>query len=74
MPRLSPEKPLTVMRKLRRLGFAGPFGGGRQVFRRHSATRVKISAPVHQGRDIPVGTLVAIINQAGLSIEEWLKL
>ena len=74
MPKLSPEGPLVVIRKLRQLGFAGPFGGGRHVFMRHPETRGKISVPVHQGRDIPVGTLAAIIKQAGVSTEEWSKL
>ncbi len=74
MPKLSPEKPLLVIRKLRRLGFAGPFGGGRHVFMRHPETHVKISVPMHLGRDIPVGTLAAIIRQAGSSIQDWLEL
>jgi hypothetical protein len=26
------------------------------------------------GRDIPVGTLAAIIKQAGVSVEDWLAL
>lgn len=38
MPRLLPEKPLEVIRKLRRLGFEGPFGGGKHVFMRHPET------------------------------------
>lgn len=72
MPKLSPEKPLVVIQKLRRLGYEGPFGGGRHVFMRHPESRIKISVPVHGGRDIPVGTLAAIIKQAGISAEEWL--
>ena len=74
MPKLSPERPPVVIRKLRQLGFDGPFGGGRHVFMRHPETRVKIPVPVHQGRDIPVGTLAAIMKQAGVSTEEWSKL
>jgi len=74
MSRLSPEKPREVIRKLRELGFEGPFGGGRHVFMRHPETRVKISVPVHQGRDIPIGTLAAIIKQAGCTVDQWLAL
>ena len=74
MPKLSPEKPLVVTQKLRCLGYEGPFGGGRHVFMRHPGTRAKISVPAHGGRDIPVGTLAAIIEQAGVSVEEWLAL
>ena len=74
MPKLAPEKPREVIQKLRRLGFEGPFGGGRHVFMRHPQTRLKLPVPVHQGRDIPIGTLRAIIREAGKSIEEWLEL
>lgn len=71
MPKLAPEKPQTIINKLRRLGFDGPFGGGKHVFMRHPETQVKIPVPIHKGRDIPVGTLRAIIRQAGVSVEEW---
>lgn len=74
MPRLSPEKPGGVIQKLRRLGFDGPFGGGRHVFMRHPQTHIKIPVSVHGSRDIPVGTLAAIIKEAGLTVEEWLAL
>ena len=74
MPRLSPERPQVVVRKLRQLGYEGPFGGGKHVFMRHPTTRKKISIPWHQGRDIPVGTLRAILRQVEVSPEEWLEL
>lgn len=74
MPKLSPAKPRVVIKKLHKLGFDGPFGGGRHVFMRHPETRIKIPVPVHGGRDIPMGTLRAIIRQAGISVEEWLTL
>jgi len=41
---------------------------------RHPETRRKISIPVHGGRDIPIGTLRAILRRAGISVEEWRKL
>jgi predicted RNA binding protein YcfA (HicA-like mRNA interferase family) len=62
MQKLSPEKPLVVVRKLKRLGFEGPFGGGKHLFMRHPQSQIKISVPMHQGHDIPVGTLAAIIR------------
>ncbi len=74
MPKLVPEKPQVVVRKLRRLGYEGPFGGGKHVFMRHPETKKKIAIPWHQGRDIPVGTLRAILRQVGISPEEWAKL
>lgn len=74
MPKLSPEKSGVVIHKLRRLGFDGPFGGGRHVFMRHPQKHLKIPVAVHGNRDIPVGTLAAIIKAAGISVEEWLAL
>lgn len=74
MPKLTPVGSREVIRKLRVLGFDGPYGGGRHVFMRHPITRLKIPVPNHQGQDIPIGTLRAIIRQIGLTVEEWLVL
>jgi len=41
---------------------------------RHPETGRKISIPVHGGRDIPIGTLRAILRRVGISVEEWRKL
>ena len=74
MPKLTPAKPRIIVKKLRRLGFEGPFGGGRHVVMRHPETRIKIPVPMHKGKDMPIGTLRAIIRQANVSVEEWLAL
>ncbi|MCL6641756.1 MAG: type II toxin-antitoxin system HicA family toxin [Candidatus Bipolaricaulota bacterium] len=74
MPKLRPEKPATLVRKLRRLGFEGPFGGGRHPVMRHPRTGQKIPVPMHKGRDLPLGTLRTILRAVGISIEEWNKL
>ena len=74
MPKLTPAKPRIIVKKLRRLGFEGPFGGGRHVVMRHPETHIKIPVPMHKGKDLPVGTLRAIIRQADVSVEEWLAL
>jgi predicted RNA binding protein YcfA (HicA-like mRNA interferase family) len=71
---LHPEKPSEVIKKLRQAGFEGPFGGGKHVIMRHPETGRKISIPVHGGRDIPIGTLRAILRRVGISVEEWRKL
>jgi len=55
------------VRKLRNLGFDGPYGGGKHVFMRHPQTGVKISVPIHKGRNIAVGTLWAILPVGYLS-------
>ena len=72
MTRLTPERPREVIARLAALGFEGPYGGGKHLVMRHPTTGVKISIPVHT-REIPVGTLRAIIRAAGVSVEEWLR-
>jgi predicted RNA binding protein YcfA (HicA-like mRNA interferase family) len=71
---LHPEKPGKVIGKLRRAGFEGPFGGGKHIVMRHPQTGKKISIPVHGARDVPVGTLRAILRRAEISVKEWEEL
>ena len=40
MPKLRPENPTEVIRKLRKLGFEGSFGGGKHLVMRHPQTRL----------------------------------
>ena len=68
-------KPSDVIRKLRKAGF---------VFDRHAkgsheiwynpGSRKRTVVPNHPGKDIPKGTLRAIIQQAGFTIEEFNRL
>jgi predicted RNA binding protein YcfA (HicA-like mRNA interferase family) len=74
MPRLVPERPPEVIRKLRALGFEGPHEGGKHMVMRHPATRKKISVPIHGARTLPMGTLRAIVREAGCTTEEWGRL
>jgi len=41
---------------------------------RHPDNGKKIPIPIHGGRDIPVGTLRAILREAEISPVEWEKL
>ena len=74
MPRLSPLKPQEVIRKLTRLGFDGPYAGGRHVRMVNFRTGAVIPVPFHKGRDVSVGLIREIIREAGVSRDEWLKL
>ncbi len=75
MTSIASLKPIDVIRKLRKAGF---------IFDRHAKgsheiwynpiTKKRTVIPNHPGKDIPKGTLRAIINQASLTIEEFLKL
>lgn len=61
-----------LIRALRRAGFDGPFAGGNHQYLEQGSHRVRIPNP-HQG-DISVGLLSRILQQAGISREEWEQL
>ena len=74
MPKLTPLKAEEVMKKLRRLGFSGPFPGGKHVRMVHLEKAKIIPVPVHKGKDVSVGLIREIINELGISREEWIRL
>lgn len=75
MTSLPSLKPGEVIHKLRKAGF---------IFDRHAkgsheiwhnpCTHRRTVTPNHPGRDIPKGTLRAIVEQAGFRIEEFIAL
>lgn len=70
MPRLTPVSWSELVRRLRGLGFEGPYAGGRHPQMRRDDVTVIIPNP-HEG-DIGVGLLRRLLRQAGVSREEWL--
>jgi predicted RNA binding protein YcfA (HicA-like mRNA interferase family) len=54
---------------LRRLGFTGPFSGGRHEFMVRGDVVVTIPNP--HGSEIGVGLLALVLKQAGVSRTEW---
>jgi len=73
MGRLAGFKYREVARKLRTLGFAfdRPGPGSHEVWR-HRETGRKVTLP-HHGRDLAEGTLRAVLREAGIDVEEFLK-
>ncbi|MFN7924000.1 MAG: type II toxin-antitoxin system HicA family toxin [Bryobacteraceae bacterium] len=71
MARLSPQPYREVKRRLEAAGFTETTHKGSHVkFVRRSDVAVDITI-VPMKRDIPVGTLRSILNQAHLDLEEW---
>jgi predicted RNA binding protein YcfA (HicA-like mRNA interferase family) len=70
MPRLVPVSWNALVRRLRELGFEGPYAGGRHPQMRRGDVTVIIPNP-HEG-EIGVGFLTRLLRQAGVSREEWL--
>ena len=69
MPLFGPVKRAELIRYLRRLGFAGPFSGGKHQFMHKDEITLTLPNP-HQG-DIGRELLARILRQAGISREEW---
>ncbi len=73
MPRLTPLSAREVIRKLRALGFEGPYAGGRHSRMVHPLTQTVIPSSIHR-KDMGVGLIREIIRQAGTTPDEWLEL
>jgi predicted RNA binding protein YcfA (HicA-like mRNA interferase family) len=74
MPRLVPLKPQEVIRKLRHLGFEGPYPGGRHIRMVDLETGRIVPVPFHKGQDVSVGLIKTIIGELGITNEDWLNL
>ena len=71
MSRLSPVSRDELIRRLRELGFTGPYTGGRHQFLVRETTRLILPNP-HRS-DIGADLLARILREAGVSREEWLS-
>jgi predicted RNA binding protein YcfA (HicA-like mRNA interferase family) len=58
-----------LVRKFRRLGFDGPYSGGRHLFMVKGSLRVHIPNP-HRG-DISQYLVAEILRQAGINPKYW---
>lgn len=70
MKRIVPVSRRELIQRLRRLGFEGPFTGGRHEFMVRREVRLVVPNPHRQ--EISTDLLVRILRQAGVSREEWL--
>ena len=69
MGRLAPVTRRDLIRRLLRLGFDGPFSGGRHEFMLRADRRLILPNP-HRG-DISVDLLSRVLEEAGVTREEW---
>lgn len=58
-----------LVQKFNRLGFDGPYSGGRHLFMAKGELKVRIPNP-HKG-DISRHLLAEILRQVGISSKEW---
>jgi predicted RNA binding protein YcfA (HicA-like mRNA interferase family) len=71
MTRLASVSRRELVRRLRLLGFEGPFTGGRHEFMVRG--RVRLIVPNPHRDEISVDLLSRILRQAGVSREDWLS-
>jgi predicted RNA binding protein YcfA (HicA-like mRNA interferase family) len=69
MPAFGPVKRRELVRVLNRLGFKGPFSGGKHQFMVREDITIRIPNP-HES-DIGQDLLVRILRQAGVSRRDW---
>ncbi len=72
MPQFGPVKRRELILCLRRLGFTGPFAGGKQEFMQRGGLSLTIPNP--HGRDLGPKLLAKLLRQAGVERSDWERL
>ncbi|MEX0617151.1 MAG: type II toxin-antitoxin system HicA family toxin [Candidatus Woykebacteria bacterium] len=73
MAKLSPLKPREVISKLKKIGYIVDHISGSHYIMLNPSSKSRIPVPYH-AKDVKTGTLRSIINQTGLSVEEFMKI
>lgn len=63
-----------LLRKLEKAGYKRWRQSGSHLSLYRQQDNKTVTVPVHFGKDIPKGTLRAIIREAGLTVEEFVQL
>lgn len=74
MPRLPTLKVKEVLRRFIKAGFVKWRQSGSHLAMYRQSDNRTITIPVHFGKDVPRGTLRAIIREAGMSVDEFVEL
>jgi predicted RNA binding protein YcfA (HicA-like mRNA interferase family) len=69
---LSPIARRELIRKLKKIGFNGPYSGGKHQFFKKDNSKIFIPNP--HGKDIGIVLIDKIIKQLGISPEDFIKL
>lgn len=59
-----------LIRKFRKLGYSGPYSGGRHQFMIKGERKIHIPNP-HKGKDVHISLVKEILRQAEISEDEW---
>jgi len=63
-----------LVRALERAGFVEQRQRGSHLHMKRESDGKRVTIPVHKGRDVPTGTLRAILRDADISIDEFREL
>ena len=67
-----PKSRKDLIRKFKKLGFSGPYSGGRHQFMSRGELKIRIPNP-HKTQDISDSLISEILRQAGISKNDWNK-
>ena len=74
MPPLPRATGRQVVRALQRGGYELSHIRGSHHYLRKPGVAALVVVPVHENRDLPIGTQRSILRQAGLTVEEFIAL
>ncbi len=73
MPKLPVVKPKVVLKKLKKIGFIVDHISGSHYILYKERHPFPVTLPMHN-RDLKPGTISSILDQVGLTIEEFLRI
>lgn len=73
-PRIPAMTAREVVQKLKRAGFMEWRQSGSHLSMYREKDGKALTIPIHFKKDIPIGTLRAIIKESGMTVEEFLEL
>jgi len=71
MPKIPPCSRSELIKRLRTLGFEGPFPGGKHDYMKRGNFRLTIPNP--HGKDLSPTFVKEILRQGDISVDEWIK-
>ena len=73
MPKLPVVKPRVVIKKLKKRGFVVDHVSGSHFILYKEGSPFPVTVPMHN-RDLKPGTISSILDQAGVTVEEFLRI
>lgn len=74
MPAFAPIHRRELIRALKKIGFSGPYAGGKHEFLVREKDQMRLFIPNPHRGEISKALLGELLKQAGISREEWERL